>query len=81
MPSLKYNNKTNQLDVFEGKVDEAIAHFGNRLQREENTSTGLIVAPEDVWQFSLLIFICSQISRNSAADIRRLIEDFRRRNA
>ncbi len=81
LPSLKYNNKTNQLDVFEGKVDQAIAHFGNRLQREENTSTGLIVAPEDVWQFSLLIFICSQISRSSASDIRRLLEDFRRRNA
>ncbi len=81
LPSLKYNNKTNQLDIFEGKVDEAIKHYGNRLQREENTSTGLIVAPEDVWQFSLLIFICSQISRSSATDMRRLLEDFRRRDA
>ena len=80
LPSLKYNNKIDALDVFEGQVDKAVSHFGNRLAREENTSTGLIVAPEDVWPFSLLIFICSQISRNSSVDIRRLLEDFRRRN-
>lgn len=81
LPSLKYNNQSNQLDVFDGKLPDAIAHYGNRLQREENTSTGLIVAPEDVWQFSLLIFICTQISRNSSSDINRILEDFRKRNA
>ncbi len=81
LPSLKYNNKSNQLDIYEGKVDQAIKHYGNRFEREENTSTGLIVAPEDVWQFSLLIFVCSQISRSSAVDMRRLLEDFRRRDA
>ena len=80
LPSLKYNNKTNTLDIFEGKVEAALQHYGDRLQREENTSTGLIIGPEDVWQFSLLIFICAQIAKNSAADIRRLLEEFRRRN-
>lgn len=80
LPSLKYNNSSH-LDIFEGKVDEAIKHYGNRLEREENTSTGLIVAPEDIWQLSLLIFICSQISKSSSTDINRLMEDFRRRNA
>lgn len=80
LPSLKYNNKTNMLDIYEGKLEEAIAHYGNRLQREENTVAGLIVGPEDVWQFSLLIFICSQIAKNSSSDIRRLLEEFRRRN-
>ena len=80
LPSLKYNNVTSTLDVFEGKLGDAIKHYGNRLAREENTSTGLLVAPEDVWQFSLLIFICSQISRNSAVDIKRMLDDFRRKN-
>ncbi len=81
LPSLIYNNKNNMLNIFEGKLDQAIAHYGNKLQREENTSTGLITGPEDVWQFSLLIFICSQIAKNSTGDIRRLLEEFRRRNS
>ena len=80
LPSLKYNNKTNTLDVFEGKVEDAVKHYGDRMQREENTSTGLLVGPEDVWQFSLVIFICSQIAKNSATDMRRLLDEFRRRN-
>ena len=80
LPSLKYDNKINTLDIFEGKVEDAIKHYGNRLQREENTSTGLLVGPEDVWQFSLLIFICSQIAKNSSTDIRRLLDEFKRRN-
>jgi hypothetical protein len=81
LPSLKYNNKNNTLDIFEGRVEDAVSYYGNRLQREENTSAGLIVGPEDVWQFSLLIFICSQIAKNSSADIKRLIDEFRRRNS
>jgi hypothetical protein len=80
LPSLKYNNKTNALDIYEGKVDDAISHYGNLLERQENTTTGLIIGPEDIWQFSLLIFICSQIAKNSAADIRRLLEEFKRRD-
>ncbi len=81
LPSLKYNNQNNRLDIFEGKVQDARQHYGNRLQREENTAAGLVVGPEDVWQFSLIIFICSQIVRNSASDIRRIMEEFRRRNS
>jgi hypothetical protein len=80
LPSLKYNNKTNAMDIYEGKLQEAIGHYGNQLQRQENTSVGLIVGPEDVWQFSLLIFICSQIVKNSSTDMRRLMDEFRRRN-
>ena len=80
LPSFKYNNKTNALDIFEGKMEDAITHYGNRLQREENTTAGLIAGPEDVWHFSLLIFICSQIVRNSSTDIRRLLEEFKRRD-
>lgn len=79
LPSLKYDNKMQSLDVFEGKLDEAIKHYGNLMQREENTSTGLVVGPEDVWQFSLLIFICSQIMRNSSSDIRRLLDEYKRK--
>lgn len=80
LPSLKYNNQTSSLDIFEGSVDEAIKHFGNQLQSQENTSTGLVVAPEDVWPFSLLIFICSQVARNSSSDIKKIMDRFKNNN-
>lgn len=80
LPSMKYDNKIFSLNVFEGKMKDAIGAHGNRLQREENTSTGLICGPDEVWQLSLLIFICSQIAKNSSADIRRLLDDYHRKN-
>ena len=78
IPSLNYNNKTSSLDVFEGDMARAIAHFANQLEREENVSCGLLAGHEEVWQFSILIFICSQIARNTQVDIKRLMDNFRR---
>ena len=75
---MKYDNKTHQLDVFEGGLDKAVKHFLQELQQKENVSSGLLLGPEDVWQFSLLIFICSQIARNTEIDIRRLIDDHKK---
>jgi hypothetical protein len=80
LPSMKYDNKIFSLNVFEGKMEDAIGFYGNRLQREENTSTGLICGPDELWQFSLLIFICSQIAKNSSQDIRRLLDEYRKKN-
>ncbi len=78
IPSLKYNNKTHSLDIFEGKLSKAIDHFNHQLQYAENVNMGLITGPEDCWQFSLLIFICSQIAKNAEIDIRRLLEEYKR---
>ncbi|MEI7998525.1 MAG: hypothetical protein WCH62_03355 [Candidatus Omnitrophota bacterium] len=76
MPSMKYNNKTSSLDIFEGHLDDATKHYNNHLQSQENTATGLLIGPEDVWPFSLLIFICGQIARNSSTDIRKLLDQW-----
>jgi len=56
LPSMKYDNKIFSLNVFEGKIEDAIGVYGNRLQREENTSAGLICGPDRLWQLSVLIF-------------------------
>jgi hypothetical protein len=79
IPSMKYNNRTYSIDVFEGDVDRAISHFANQLERVEDVTTGLLTGMEEVWQYSLLIFICSQIARNTEHDLRRLMNEFRRR--
>ncbi len=73
-PSLRYQNKTESLDVRAGKLSAAVDDYSRELQREENVSAGLIIGPEDCWQFSILIFIGSAIMRSAENDIRRLWE-------
>ncbi|NQT22919.1 MAG: hypothetical protein HQ579_05710 [Candidatus Omnitrophica bacterium] len=75
-PSFKYNNMTSVLDIYEGSLKKAIKHYSNILEREENTDTGLMVGPEDCWQFSVLIFICSQVIKSAPNDIKRMLEEF-----
>lgn len=79
MPSMKYDNMTHRIDVFEGRLQEAVKHYLSDLQQKENVTSGLLIGPEDVWQFSLLIFICSQVARNTDTDIRKLIDDYKKR--
>lgn len=79
-PSMKYDNKTHSLDIFDGHIEKAIAHFGNMLERMEDVHSGLIVGPEDSWQFSVLIFICNQVARSANSDIRKILERFRKKN-
>src|SRR5208283_3741479 len=79
LPSMKYDNKISSLNVFEGKIEDAIGFYGNRLQREENTSAGLVCGPDEVWQLCVLIFVCSQIAKNSSTDIRRLLDEYHKK--
>jgi len=78
-PSLRYNNETYSLDLFEGGLSKAIEQFRDRMQREEDVLTGLIIGPEDCWQFSVLIFICTQVTKSADGDIRRLAEEFKKK--
>lgn len=78
-PSFKYNNKTNFLDVYEGRLDNAVDFYLNKLQREENVNTGLITGLEDCWQFSVLIFICTQVAKSAEGDIQKILAEFMRK--
>ena len=78
-PSFRYNNKTDSLDVHEGRLSEAVRHHLSLLARSEDVNTGLIAGPEDTWQFSVLIFICSQVARQAEGDLKSLFEDYRRK--
>ncbi len=76
-PSMKYENKISSLDIREEKLPKAIEFFSHQLQKQENVSTGLVVGPEDCWQFSLLIFVCGQVIRSAEGDIRKIFDRFR----
>ena len=78
-PSMKYNNKTDSLDVFEGRLPKALEHYGNKLQREEDVNTGLMTGSEDTWQFSVLVFICGQVAKSADGDFKKLFDDFKYR--
>ena len=77
-PSLKYQNKTESLDVFEGHLEHASGFYRDRLAQAEDVQTGLVTGVEDCWQFSILILMAHQILRQADGDIRRLMEKFRR---
>jgi hypothetical protein len=79
VPSLRYDNRTSSLDVHEDKLSGAIKHYKDLLQQKEDVETGLLIGPEDCWQFSLLIFICTQIARNADQDIRKLLDDYHKK--
>lgn len=78
MPGMRYSNKSHSLDVREGSLSRSIEHFKRELQNAENVHTGLVAAPEECWQFSVLLFVCAQVARSADGDIRRLMEDMRR---
>jgi len=79
-PSMNYNNKTQSLNIYEGNIEKAIVYYTEMLQRKEDVHSGLIVGPEDCWQFSVLIFICSQIVRSADSDIKKILERFRKKD-
>jgi len=76
-PSFKYNNETYALEIYEGSLEKAVAHFKDVLERAEDVSSGLIVGPEDCWQFSILFFIVNMVSRAVPNDLKKLLKDFK----
>ena len=78
-PSMKYNNKTASLDIFEGDLSKARQHHGNLLSRQEDVNTGLLTGSEELWQLSVLVFICDQANRSADGDVKRLFDDYRRK--
>ena len=79
-PSLRYNIKTDSLDVYEGRLNKALEHYRDVLQRSEDVRTGLFTGTEDNWQFSVLIFICAQVARSADNDLKKLLDDYQKKS-
>ena len=78
-PSLKYRHQISSLDVYEGELRRAITHFQEHLTRAEDIKTGLIIGPEEAWQFSLLLLVGALVVRSAEGDLRRILEAWRKR--
>jgi len=78
-PSLKYRHELSSLDVVEEQLQQTIDHFQDQLKRAEDVTTGLVVGPEDVWQFSVLLLVGALVVRSAEGDLRRILEEWRKR--
>lgn len=77
-PTLKYNNETHTVDVFEGSLDKAVGYFSRQLERKEDVHCGLILGPEDCWQFSVLIYVGALAIKSASSDVEKLFEYFKK---
>jgi len=75
-PSYRYNNKVDSLDLIESSLKSAEDKFRGRLQKKEDVHTGLIIGPEECWQFSVLIYISAMAARSAEGDIRNMLDEF-----
>ena len=73
LPSLKYRNSSQRLEVSEQPVEREIARVLETLSRKEDLDTGVIVGITDVWQFSLLMYVFSQVARSAGGDARAIL--------
>lgn len=73
-PSLKYNNTVYEIDVDESPLSACVERYKRHLEKKENVSTALVVGPENCWQFSLLFYVASLVSRCAWTDITKLLD-------
>jgi hypothetical protein len=78
LPSFKYNNLAQELELEEGALSKIIEKYKKYLEKEENVNTALIVGPEDCWQFSILLYVGALIGRCARADIINLMDKLNR---
>jgi hypothetical protein len=78
-PSLKYRHHVSSLDVFEDSLQRAIEHYTHRFTMAEDLATGLVVGLEEAWQFSVLLLVGALVVRSAEGDLRRILEERRRR--
>ncbi len=78
-PSLKYHHQLSSLDVIEGSLQHAVDRFREQLTAAEDIRTGLVVGPEEAWQFSILLLVGALVIRSAKGDLRRLLEEWQKR--
>ena len=72
-PTMKYNNQTYKLDVIPGPLSGAVERYKLELEKKEDVTTGIIISPEDCWQFAILIYVASLIARSVPEDIKNIL--------
>ena len=72
-PSLRYRHELSTLELREGSLADAVAYYRRQLEEREDVACGLLIGPEDLWQWSVLLFVATLIGRSAGDDLRRLL--------
>ena len=78
-PSLKYCHETHTVDVFEGYLEKAVNYFSREMEKREDVHSGLMLGPEDCWQFSVIIYVATLAVRSLPGDLEKLMDDFNKK--
>ncbi len=78
-PSLKYSNEISTVEVHEQSLQKATKFYSLKLEKAENIQCGLIIGPEDAWQFSILIYVSMLMTKSAPNDINKLLNDFKKK--
>ena len=78
-PSFRYANEIALLDIYEGSLQKAVDHYSDKLAWKEDIDTAMIIGPDDCWQFSLLIYAASMVSKSAPDDIEKFLDELRRK--
>jgi len=73
-PNMKYSNQTQKLDVVSGPLSKVVLKYKRDLERKEDVSTGLVVSPEDCWQFSVMIYAAALAAKSIPQDIQNILK-------
>jgi hypothetical protein len=80
LPNMAYENAAGETRRVSGSIDDAAEKEVARLAAENDSRTGVICAPEKVWQLSLIIYVSQQIAKSSAANLNEHFERLRFNN-
>lgn len=78
-PSLKYHHVSSTLDVAEQSLQKTVDQHVQRLRHAEDVTTGLVVGPEDAWQFSIVLLVGALVVRSADGDLKRILDRWRKR--
>lgn len=72
-PTMKYLNQTIKLDVIPGPLSKAVNRYKKDLEKKEDIDTGLLVSPEDCWQFAVLIYAAALAGKSIPEDVKNIL--------
>jgi len=73
MPPAKYSNVETSLEVFDGGLQKALDHFSRELDQGDDSQTGLVSGPVDIWALSLFVYVGKMVARSAPQDTQELL--------
>ncbi|OQX82279.1 MAG: hypothetical protein B6D53_04835 [Candidatus Omnitrophica bacterium 4484_49] len=81
-PVIYLPDHTPILEGFEfedNPLSDTVKKYKEELIKAEDVYTGLIIGPDDCWQFSLLIYVAGLVMKSAPQDIKKFLEELRKK--